>query len=353
MTPLPELRLEPIERLEDAREDWSALAAETGQPFATWEWNSIWWRWFGSDRELYSFTCHDEAGRPVAILPLYVAATRPLRIARFLGFGGIQSPVCGPDGREVAAEGLRRATEPGPDACRLLLAERMPGGWGELVGGRLLDSLRDPVLRFEGRSWDEFLASRSKNFRDQVRRRERKLVRETGLGFRLADDPGRLADDMEALFRLHEARWGAESTGVFDEAGKGFHQELAAVALERGWLRLWLAEVDGRPVAAWYGLRFAGCEWYYQAGRDPSYDRLSLGFVLLAHTVREACNDGLDAFRFLPGRDEYKSRFAGDDPGAESRLLSSGAAGRLGSAALAGARALPGPMRRRVLRVAG
>jgi hypothetical protein len=27
-------------------------------------------------------------------------------------------------------------------------------------------------------------------------------------------------------------------------------------------------EADGQPVAAWYGLRFAGVESYYQAGRD-------------------------------------------------------------------------------------
>jgi hypothetical protein len=66
-----------------------------GHTFATYEWKSAWWRWFGAGRELYSFRCSDERGRVGAILPRYVAAARPMRIARFLGYGGMQSPVCG------------------------------------------------------------------------------------------------------------------------------------------------------------------------------------------------------------------------------------------------------------------
>ncbi len=41
------VQLEQIERLEDAREEWIGLAEGAGHPFATWEWNAGWWRWFG------------------------------------------------------------------------------------------------------------------------------------------------------------------------------------------------------------------------------------------------------------------------------------------------------------------
>ena len=44
------LRLEPIESLDSVREEWSAIAAESGNIFATWEWTSIWWRHFGRDQ---------------------------------------------------------------------------------------------------------------------------------------------------------------------------------------------------------------------------------------------------------------------------------------------------------------
>jgi CelD/BcsL family acetyltransferase involved in cellulose biosynthesis len=202
-------------------------------------------------------------------------------------------------------------------------------------------------------SWDEFLASRSKNFRDQVRRRERKLGREHELAFRLADDPARLDEDMDALFRLHAARWSEDSTGVFHGPGAAFHREFARDALERGWLRLWFTELDGETVAAWYGWRYAGDEWYYQAGRDGRFEDLSLGFVMLAHTVRSACEDGARSYHFLAGDEGYKARFASEDPGATSHLLGPAPLLRPAAEALTGGSSLPAPLRRVVMRIAG
>jgi CelD/BcsL family acetyltransferase involved in cellulose biosynthesis len=347
------VQLEKVERLEDLRDDWTRLAVETGHPFATFEWNEAWWRHFGAGRSLNVFTCRDPSGRVAAILPLYVAASRPVRVARFIGYGDVMSPLCAPADRGLAARALLEATRSGDP--RLVYAEQLPSGdgWGELVGGRLIVTSHDPVLRLDGMTWEDFLASRSRNFRDQVRRRERKLVREQGLSFRLCDDPERVRADMDTLFKLHSARWRGETTRVFEGAGADFHREFAEAALAAGWLRLWLAEIGGEPVAAWYGWRFAGSEWYYQAGRDTRLDRYSLGFVLLTHTVREAMGDGVEAYRFLAGNEEYKGRFAQEDPGTESRLLGTGVAASAARMALGVARSLPPPLRRRLTRSAG
>ena len=74
--------------------------------------------------------------------------------------------------------------------------------------------------------------------------------------------------------------------------------------------------------------------------------------MLLAHTVREACRDGAESYHFLAGAEDYKWRFAKEDPGAESRLLGSGIAARLGGVGITLAGALPAPVRRRVMRIA-
>jgi CelD/BcsL family acetyltransferase involved in cellulose biosynthesis len=349
---LSAVQLEKVERLEDIRDDWRRLAVETGHPFATFEWNEAWWRHFGADRSLTVFTCREPSGRVAAILPLYVAATRPVHVARFIGYGDLMSPLCAPGDRGLAAQALLEATRRG--GPRLVYAERLPSGdgWGDLVGGRLITAGPDPVLRVDGMTWEDFLASRSRNFRDQTRRRERKLVREQGLSFRLCDEPERVRADMDTLFKLHSARWRGETTGVFEGPGADFHREFAQAALAAGWLRLWLAEIGGEPVAAWYGWRFAGSEWYYQAGRDTRFDRYSLGFVLLAHTVREAIGDGVDAYRFLAGGEEYKWRFAQEDPGAESRLLGTGVAAGAARVAVRVGLSLPAPLRRLLTRSA-
>ena len=52
-----------------------------------------------------------------------------------------------------------------------------------------------------------------------------------------------------------------------------------------------------------------------------------MGFVLLAHAIREALNDGVAEHRFGRGAEWYKYRFAHDEAGLETIGLSSGAPG--------------------------
>ena len=143
------------------------------------------------------------------------------------------------------------------------------------------------------------------------------------LSYRLASDPEHLERDLDTLFRLHRQRWGGAATRFLLAAP--FHREFAAQALRQGWLRLWFLEIDGRPVAALHGFRFAGAESFYQSGRDPAFRHQPVGFVLLAHAVRHALTDGMRECRFLRGGEAYKSRFATSDPGLETYGLPRGA----------------------------
>jgi CelD/BcsL family acetyltransferase involved in cellulose biosynthesis len=238
-----------------------------------------------------------------------------------------------PADRAAAAAGLRAAVEA---EGRLLLADRLRAdeGWDRLLGGVVLRREPSPALALGG-DWDAYLASRSANFRQGLRRRERRLGRDHGLRFRLADDPDRLPADVETLFALHAARFGDRSS-IGGPRTRAFHHDLSARALAGGWLRLWIAELDGRPAAAWYGFRLGGREWYYQAGWDPARARDGIGLVLLAHTVREAMRDGMREYRFLRGGEPFKARFGPRDDGLVTVGLAPGATGR---AALSSARA--------------
>jgi hypothetical protein len=128
--------------------------------------------------------------------------------------------------------------------------QRIPDGV-VLAGGAALIPERSTVEPFAdfATAREDYLRARSANFRQQVRRRARRLSGALGVRFRLTQDRDRLAADMDALIGLHAARWGSQSR-AFNGLRKSFHHELAATALERGWLRLWLAEADGGPAAA-------------------------------------------------------------------------------------------------------
>jgi CelD/BcsL family acetyltransferase involved in cellulose biosynthesis len=324
-------RLEWLDDLDLALDDWRRLAVQSRNVFATWEWASLWWRRYGQGKPLI-IGVRRTGGERFALLPLHFWCDRPIRIARFLGHGTADElgPVCAPADRPAAARALRQATAEAK--CDLLFAEHLPAeeSWASLLGGVVLHREGYPLIRAAA-SWEGYLASRSAHFRKKTSWQERKLVRERGLRYRLSDDPALLGSDLDTLFALHAARW-PEGTAFLEH--ELFHREFAACALESGWLRLWFLELDERPVAAWYGFRFGGIEFHFQSGRDPGL-RESVGSVLLAHTVREALKDGVSEYRFLRGGEAYKHRFATEDPGLETIGF---AGSRLGRGALAAGR---------------
>jgi CelD/BcsL family acetyltransferase involved in cellulose biosynthesis len=307
------VRVERVEALEDVRDDWEALASATRNVFSTWEWASLWWKRFGEPRTLFAHACRSADGRPVGILPLYFWQRRPFRVVRFVGHGEADQlgPICLPEDRPAVAGALRSLLA---DArADVFLAERVAReeAWGALLGATELRAEPSPVVRFGVETWEDFLRTRSRNFRDQARRRERRLAERHEIRFRLATDPETLDRDLDALFSLHRARWSGTQTNFGRR--EAFHREFAARALERDWLRLWLLEVDGHPRAAIHGFRLGDVESFYQSGRDPAFDDLSVGFVVLLHAIREALADGMSEYRLLLGGEAYKYRFANDD----------------------------------------
>jgi CelD/BcsL family acetyltransferase involved in cellulose biosynthesis len=299
--------------------EWTRLARASGNVFATWEWAVTWWRHFGAGRELAIRRDGD------VLIPLYVWRERPLRVLRLIGHGPADElgPVCAVESRPAAATALRRAVE--EDGCELFIGDDLAAAFD--WPGRTLGQTTSPVAHLAG-SWEDYLAARSPNLRQQVRRRERNLARRSALRFRLATRET-LDGDLTTLFRLHRARWG--QTPWFGPL-EPFHRDFAALAHDRGWLRLWTLELDGTPVASWLGYRFGGADSYYQAGRDPAFDRDAVGFVLLAHTIRDAVSEGMREYRFLRGDEPFKLRFAD----ADASVVSVGwARGLRGRAALA------------------
>jgi CelD/BcsL family acetyltransferase involved in cellulose biosynthesis len=340
--------IEPLPSLEAARDDWQRLALAAGSPYSTWEWAATWWSVEPRGR-LWLHACRTpDEERPWAILPLYVERERPLRVVRLLGNGvaGEQGPVCEPGRRADACAALRRLVR---GRRTVLLAERLRGDgpWPAVLGGHLLSAEASPVIELGGRSWEAWLEARSRNFRQQLRRRDRTLRERHGLELRLVDDPGRLDDDFETLCALNALRWGEGATS-FAGARRDFHRRFARVALERGWLRLWIAELEGAPAAAWIGYRYGGDDWYYEAGRDPRWEPAGVGSALLMHTIRDAFEAGGGAYRLGRGEAAYKARLADTDPGVQTVIAADRGALTAVRLSVAAVRRGPRSVRRRM-----
>jgi peptidoglycan/xylan/chitin deacetylase (PgdA/CDA1 family)/glycosyltransferase involved in cell wall biosynthesis/CelD/BcsL family acetyltransferase involved in cellulose biosynthesis len=309
----PGLRVSPIADLDAEREEWARLALRSGNVFATWEWAATWWRHHGGGRELQLHGVYDHRGGLVGVVPAYAALPA---VARLIGHpqADRSAPVCAPEDRPQVAAAIERGLESGSLRFELLLADALPRdeGWEDRLPGAALGAQPSPALPIRWSTWDEYLASRSRHQRSHLRNRERRLLVDHGLRVRLADDPDRIADDLDHLFRLHRARWQGQEESPF-AADERFHRDFAAVAFERGWLRLWMLEGRDGPIAAWYGFRFGGVDAFYQTGRDPAWAHESVGTFLIAHSIRDAIESGAEEYRFLRGGDDYKRRFGAED----------------------------------------
>jgi hypothetical protein len=207
----------------------------------------------------------------------------------------------------VTLEGTGRA----PDWLTLL-AESYPG---RLRPRRYLSSVHGaPVVHLGARTFDDWLAGKSSNFRQQARSARRRGELQ-GVCYRLATE-ATLEADLASFARLHHLRWDDTHSGTI--LNDGIERALAAAATElvpRNRFRLWLAEVDDTPVGAQVLAEAGGELAYWNGGYDPAFAKLRPGFLLMLRAIEDACSLGVSRIDLGGGEHHYKLRLAdGDDP---------------------------------------
>jgi CelD/BcsL family acetyltransferase involved in cellulose biosynthesis len=347
---------------------WRSLAVARGNAFITPEWYLASLDALHSDAVPAVVVVGDGEGGMRGLLPFVDwPEAKGGRLASFPGtrFGDIFCPVAEPgnDDEVVSAAAPALAQHLGA-RCQLQLGrvDSQAGWWRELARawpGRVAAVPQPeeqlPYAALEGSDWPGYLATRSGQFRSQVKRKMRSLERDHEVRLRRTGEDHDVSRDLDVLFDLHDARFETrdDSSSIARPDARRLHHRFAAAAHEQGWLRLYLLEVDGAAVAAWYGWRLGDRFSYYQAGFDPAWSRYSVGFLLLAETVREAIEEGATEYDLLLGDEAFKERFAtGKRLGSRVVLAPPMSRTRFGAAAKglarSGVRAMPEPARDRI-----
>jgi CelD/BcsL family acetyltransferase involved in cellulose biosynthesis len=155
--------------------------------------------------------------------------------------------------------------------------------------------------------WEGYLASLSAKRRQAMRYMERNLRRHHAVT--ITDyDSDRVEEGWRHLVTLHERRWhdGGGEGAFRDPRIDRLHRRFAAELAQRGQLWLTTLDLDGEPAAAWYGFTCHDTVYFYQSGRDPRWERESVGQVLLGAMIRRGMERGYRRFDFLRGEDPYK-----------------------------------------------
>lgn len=310
--------------LDALRQEWSELweRCPSATPFQAPEWLLPWWKHLGRGR-LWAVALRRE-GRLVGLAPLFVSRYigMPLRRVGLLGTGDsdyldlLMEPDSAADGARLLLDLLaaRRARwdfcdfQQLPPGSPLLEAAPPPGF---RLGVRKQEVC--PVLPLP-RSVEGFREALPSRFRANLRYSRRRLERETGASFALAD-ASTLDADLDALFAAHGARWNRRfMPGAFaGERVRCFHREAAAGILARGRLRLHTLHVRGAARAALYCFADGRRGYYYSGGFQPDLARFSPGALLIEQAIEETICSGVGEFDFLRGDEPYKYAWGARD----------------------------------------
>jgi len=316
--------LADLDRLGPLEDEWRRLAVQRGNGFLTPDWCGAWSRHYGDEHVAFVPVLRDPEGALRGLLPLALPRSGHPRVCRIAGanLGDRFHPICEPEAEAevAAAAGEALAEAPEPWSVISLDHIQVDTPWvkalGEATGRRLSSRSRIaaplPLIDIATHdSWDDYLATRSSNFRQQVRRFPRRAEREAEVRVRRTESAAELEADMSTFFDLHDRRFREDGgSSLSAERARSFHRDFARAALEQGWLRLWFLELDGSPAAAWYGWRLGERYSYYNSGFDPAFSALSPGLVLISAVIESAFEEGAAEFDFLLGEESYKYRFA-------------------------------------------
>ncbi|MCB9519453.1 MAG: GNAT family N-acetyltransferase [Myxococcales bacterium] len=145
-----------------------------------------------------------------------------------------------------------------------------------------------------------------------IRRHTNGLRRLGDVQVEVATSPNAIAAALPALFDLHVRRWAGTSTPslFLDPRQRAFYERVVARFGVGGPLRLLTVTLDGRPVAAHFGMLHRGIYTWYKPAFDPDLAATSPGEVLLGALIEDALACGAHELDFTVGDEPFKLRFA-------------------------------------------
>jgi hypothetical protein len=163
------------------------------------------------------------------------------------------------------------------------------------------------------KSLDDYLAALGSKTRQDLRRQERRLLKQTGGDVRVSVHVE--ASGVPALLKAVEAisrqtyQWRQLQMGIRDTEAR---QDELGNAARKGWLRGYVLHCRETPVAFMIGYLYRGVYYSESIGYDPTWSEWSVGNVLHLHVVRDLTRNAVGArrFDFMYGDNSNKERLS-------------------------------------------
>ncbi len=159
-------------------------------------------------------------------------------------------------------------------------------------------------------SWEEYLALLSKKQRHEVRRKLRRLERETSkYHYHLLEESGAVQDFIPTFFELLQDH--PDKAQFLTPQMESYFRALIENMAREGLARFGLLEIDGANAAAVLYFDYRERIYLYNSGLISAYRPLSAGLLSKVLLIKQVIEQGRQVYDFLKGREVYKSRLGG------------------------------------------
>jgi CelD/BcsL family acetyltransferase involved in cellulose biosynthesis len=307
--------------------EWNALVDATrDEPFYRHEYIRLWIDNFMPGAKLRILTGRDREGRLVAALPLvdergFLYGVPVRRLVSPTNVHSYRFDLIAKDIRPAARAffgalaaddswDLIRITDV-PDGGNSWELYRTAGDAGLPVGS--WESQRSPYVPLP--STFEALASvLSSKFKANLRRRRRRLEERGAVSVDRVTGGEELQARLEESYALERSGWKGRKGSAAAQSSRthGFYTELAHRAASDGSLSLFFLMLDGRAIAAQYGLTRDGAYSLLMTTYDEDFKEYSPSHLLLEEVLKRCIARGLTEFDFLgcdlPWKLDWSSR---------------------------------------------
>ena len=311
-------------RLED---QWPVLLDKSKSDYVcmTFQWFKSWWVGFGKDKHL-SILLVKEDGGLIGLAPLMISHAKlrgfPIRVVEFIQ--NRNSPRCDfiimKKNQEVvkAMVDYLVANKSKWDVIDLLNMPQESDNFSTLENclrnhGLLFGvkkGLLSPFIPIDS-DWRTFFSSRSKKFQKVLRNKVNRMERLGAYNISKIDKESELDGVLNTICKISANSWKArlkEDIAATPE-NRIFFEELSRNCSNKGWLNIWLLDVDGKAIAYEYHLRYKGRLYGLRADYEEEYGESSPGSVLDMNVVKHAFESGIKEYDLCGSNDFYKNNW--------------------------------------------
>lgn len=307
---------------------WDLLLKSTAGAtiFASYTYMRTWWQQFAADGRPLIVVAVTER-EVVGIAPMEISPMpwlgRKYRCLRLMGrVPQIDRPLALiPDGHNALADIMCRYLMTWKDAfdCVLLSDQRgnsalLTAMAEHLPAERFVVSIHDepscPCVDVSD-SWEAYLGNRSRSQRKSVKRAINRLHASGAITVDVVDGSDDPDAALDRYLRIEDRSWKRDAgLGVGEsDSSVAFHRALIREYAGDGVVALRFLRIDGKDVAATFGLLWNECYYSLHIAHDPTWDDYSPGFVLTALEIKEACyRDDHAWISFLGGAPKNNKR---------------------------------------------